>query len=657
MGWVVQARTDSDAVRGPYRAVPRPEPRGVAARAWTVLFTAVALWEIFLRADSRILAPATKLWLFLLCLLAFVFVGHALVRLIAAASGKLLGRARARTLAPAAFALAAGTAVGAEYALLTFNAPMAPLKLTPIVALAVAVLAWLAALVTRPDARGPAARERAGVATVAAVLAGLGLAAAVLRPDVGSALIKRNSAFGRFLGHSLAALPRHPPAAAQVTRPPNLPAAQPLGRASVVLVTIDALRRDGLGTYNGRADASPRIDAFARNALVFDDAYAQVPSSAPSIATTFTGRYPAHHHLRENRMALAADETTLAEALNAAGYATAAFVTNPNFSPPFHLDQGFATFRFIPSESFAFGLLLDASDPMAVDAALAWLRSVPQRPVLLWVHVMAPHSPYLPPEDLRPEAHPGTGPWFNVWNMGGTASVAPGTTYFDLGVYRALYAAEVRSADRIVGRLFDGLAELDLLDRSHVLVFADHGEAFGENDVFAHGRSLDPGETRVPLLWRLPGGAHGGERVATTVELADVVPTLTRLLGIAMPNALDGRDLSAALLDPAQRDEGFAFTQARFLDSMGVRGLLYGVRTPSRTLWLDAGYGYEGEYDRNRDPEETRMVAYTPRPDDVLHDTLLGLARATQESLRAPPEWGAIDRAQLERLRALGYVH
>jgi hypothetical protein len=124
-----------------------------------------------------------------------------------------------------------------------------------------------------------------------------------------------------------------------------------------------------------------------------------------------------------------------------------------------------------------------------------------------------------------------------------------------------------------------------------------------------------------------------------------------------MPNALDGRDLSAALLDPAQRDDGFAFTQARFLDSMGVRGLLYGVRTGSRTLWLDAGYGYEGEYDRTHDPEETHMVSYAPRPDDALHDTLLGLARAAQDSLRAPAEWGSVDRAQLERLRALGYVH
>jgi arylsulfatase len=633
--------------------MPRPRPHGVAAWAWTALFAGVALWEIFLRLDSRVLAPGTKLWLFPLLLIAFVCVGSALVRLAGAACGALLGRERARARARAAFAVAAGAAVGVEYALLTLTVPAAPLRFTPVVVLAAAVLAWL---VARASVSDDMRRGRAGVATIAALVTGFALAAALFRPDVGTALIRRNTAFGRLLGHSLARVPRALPAAAPVTRPPNLPAAAPLGRANVVLFTIDALRRDGLGTYSGRADASPRIDAFARSAIVFDDAYTQVPSSAPSLATTLTGRYPAHHHLRENRMTLAADQTTLAETLNAAGYATAAFVTNPNFAQTFHLDQGFATFRFLPSDAFAFGLLLDASDPKAVDAALDWLRSVPQRPFFLWVHIMAPHSPYLPPEDLRPPLR-RDGPWFDVWNMSTTGQVAPGTSYFDLGVYRALYAAEVLSADRIAGRFFDELAKLDLLDQSHVLVFADHGEAFGENDVFAHGRSVDPGETRVPLLWHLPGGVHGGERIPTTVELVDVVPTLTRLLGIAMPGILDGRDLSGALLDPRLRDDGFAFTQARFLDSMGVRGLVYAVRTRARTLWLDTGYGYEGEYDRERDPLETNMASYVPRAGDALHDSLLGLARMTQESLRVPAVWGAVDHDELERLRALGYVH
>src|ERR1051326_2053616 len=102
---MVQPRTERDTGRGPYRAMPRPRPHGVAAWAWTALFAGVALWEIFLRLDGRVLTPRGMLCLFPLLLLACVCVGGALVRLVGAGCGALLGRERARALARPAFAL------------------------------------------------------------------------------------------------------------------------------------------------------------------------------------------------------------------------------------------------------------------------------------------------------------------------------------------------------------------------------------------------------------------------------------------------------------------------------------------------------------------------------------------------------------------------
>lgn len=630
---------------------------GVSGRWWAGLLVAAAAWEVFLRVDSRVLAPSTKLWFFPLLLATFVLVGGALVRVVAAAGGVVLGVERASVLARPVFALVAGGVVGLEYAFLTFHHPVASVKLAPVVAVGVAVLAWLATGVAG-GARVEAERARRSTALVvlAACIASAAFAAAFTRPDVGTALLRRNTAFGRLLGHSLARVPRHVRATGTITRPPDLVATRSLGRSNVIVLSIDTLRQDALGTYGKAGDPSPRLDALAAGSVVFADAYAQVPSSAPSVATMMTGTYPMHHGVRENRMALDFAATTLAETLAAAGYATAGFVTNSNFAPGTHLDQGFATYHLLLSNESENGLLLDASDGSAVDAALAWAKAAPPRPVMLWVHVMAPHSPYVPPRDLRPELHPGSGPWFDVWNMGGDARVATGRSYFDLGVYTTLYAAEVRSADRLAGRLFDGLAALGLLDDAHVLVFADHGEAFGENDVFAHGRSLDPAETRVPLIWRLPHGLRAGTRIATTTQLADVTPTLLRLLGIAPGAPVDGRDLSAVLLGESPEDDGFAFTQARFLHSMGVKGLLYGVRTRTRMLWIDAGYGYDGEYDRRADPGEERMRAYSGNRDDPLRRTLETMAQATQESLHRPALRGAVDPQQIEQLRALGYV-
>jgi arylsulfatase A-like enzyme len=189
-----------------------------------------------------------------------------------------------------------------------------------------------------------------------------------------------------------------------------------------------------------------------------------------------------------------------------------------------------------------------------------------------------------------------------------------------------------------------------------VIFLSDHGEAFGESDVFGHGRSLDPAETRVPLAWRLPGGLEAGRRIATTVQLADLLPTLLGLLGVRVPAALDGRDLSGIVLGDAPGDDGFAFTEARFLHSMGVRGLLYAVRTRRRTLWLDAGYRYAGEFDRTRDPAEHDRLPIRAHADDTSHASLLSLAAAAQSALATLAARVEVDDVHQERLRALGYV-
>ncbi len=624
----------------------------MSERWWAALLAATALWEIFLRVDSRVLTPAAKVWLFALLVVAFVVVGVAVIRVLGGIARRMLGPEHAARLARPAFVAGATGIVGVEYAFLTLHHPFGPLWYMVVVAAGAGALAWL---VTSRGAQADVGEAALGTPVLVPVAFAVGVAFAVActRPDVGTALIKRNTALGRALGHGLALVPRRIADAGPVTtRPPDLVASRPLGRSSVVVLTIDALRRDGLAPYNGRRDTSPRLAAFADDAVVFDDAWAQVPSSAPSIATLWTGLFPARHHLRENRMALDLGMTTVAEMLGDAGYATAAFVTNPNFAPGFHLDQGFATYHYVPATEREYGLLLDASDPVVVDEAIEWARTA-RRPMLLWVHVMAPHSPYLPPADLRPPSEP-SGPWFDVWNMGGDSRIAPGHAYFDLGRYRRAYAAEVRSADRLAARLFDGLGAAGVLEDAHVIVTADHGEAFGEHDVFWHGRSFDPGEAGVPLLWRLPGAAHGGTRVATTMQTADVAPTLLRLLDVTH-GRLDGRDLSAAVVGEMPGDDGFAYTQARFLGSMGARGLLYAVRTRKQTLWLDAAYGYDGEFDRVADPNEERMDRYRGPRDAPLRRTLETMAHDSQANLHASVA-GTLDPKQIEQLRALGYV-
>jgi len=659
---------------------PRADESEKAAEqiAWrrgvgTLLF-AVACWEVFLRVDSAILAPATKAWLFPLLVLAATLDGVVLGDAAAALAGAVFGAAPARRARRVAFPWLVAAAAALEYALLAFHHLDGRVDWRVLAAVAIVAAAWSAAgaviavaakrTMAAAEGAAPAARTAAAAEAAAAppprrvaaiaALATAALIATFARSDVFYALAKRNTALGRVLGHGLAMFP---PTLAPAPVAPTLaalPARAGAGSASVVLMSIDALRADRVAPYGAPLERSPRLAALARESVVFDDAYTQSPNSAPSMATVLTGLYPFHHRVRTNRVALLAAEPRLPEILAAAGYATAAFVTNPFFAAPFRFERGFGTYRYLPSTLGPDGLVRDTSDPQAVDQALAWVREHRARPFFLWIHVMAPHSPYIAPDDLRPPPAPQRGPWFDVWNVQAPeARLAGNRTSFDRDVYAAAYAAEVASADRLAGRLLDGLAAAGLLDDAHVIVIADHGEAFGESDVFGHGRSLDRAETRVPFVWRLPRSARAA-RVTTTVQLADVMPTLLDVLGIAAPSGRDGRDVAGLVLGDAYEDDGFAFTESRYLHSMGVHGLLYAGRTRRHTLWLDAGYPYSTGFDRTVDPgEQTRRRADAGDP---LYPRLAALARAAEDALAATPPKIAIDAEQRERLRALGYA-
>jgi arylsulfatase A-like enzyme len=358
-------------------------------------------------------------------------------------------------------------------------------------------------------------------------------------------------------------------------------------------------------------------------------------------------------------MLLPDEVTTLAEHYHGAGFATAGYVTNINFDTAFNFQQGFDDYAFFDAETDSDGLMLDSSDTAAVDAALSWAGEQRGKPIFLWVHLMAPHSPYLPPADLRPQLEPGRGEWFNVFNMPfANARVEGLKTYFDRDVYLDLYTAETASVDRDIARLLAGLDNLGVSDDAHVIFVSDHGEAFGEADTFSHGHSPHVSQARVPFIWKLPGARRAGSRLDMTVQAADIAPTLLTLAAVEYRHAeVDGRDISAILVGETAPDDGFAFTDAGYVDTLGARGLKYAARSGARSIWLDAGFPYVSEFDRRADPQEHSGSRYRARDEDWLYATLVELVDSSERQLGASQGPVALDAHQQERLRALGYMH
>lgn len=392
---------------------------------------------------------------------------------------------------------------------------------------------------------------------------------------------------------------------------------------NVVVVTLDTLRADRLGCYGFAGVQTPHIDALAREGVVFDQVTATVPLTFPSHATMFTGLLPPRHGIRDNGgFFLDEKRTTLAERLAAQGWETGAFVGAWVLASKWGLAQGFRTYsdKFDLSryKSISLGSVQKPGDEV-MDDALRWMETVQEKKFFAWIHLYDAHTPYEPPEPYR--------------------SRYPGQPY----------VAEVAYTDAVVGRLTSWLRERGLMERTLVVLTADHGESLGEHGESTHAYFIYDSTMDVPLIVRTPWGDRG--RVSSQVSGADLFPTVLELLGQAPEAGLDGRSLALGVLNPQALAGGRAYVETYFpryhFGWQHLRGLRDGrykyIEAPTPEL-----------YDLQQDPGERHNIfkANSQRAEDLR----LAMEKLAAESSDVVPERTELDPETLQRLAALGYV-
>jgi arylsulfatase A-like enzyme len=341
----------------------------------------------------------------------------------------------------------------------------------------------------------------------------------------------------------------------------------------VILIVCDTLRADHLSCYGYLRETSPHLDAFAKEAVLFENAITNATWTLPSHGTMFTGLYPKNHSLTANAN-LPESTVTLAEALRDAGYLTAGYT-------------GFS-FWLYPWRGFAHGFdLYNVPEwhvrPVYNTQALleGWLDNHPVPNLFLFFHNFDVHAkpgtqydglPYGPDdpsflhfanEFVSPPTFKREGrdkiaaeDFMLAANRGQLTVTAEEIAYCI-----ALYDDCIRMVDHHINAFFDKLKEMELYDRALIIVTSDHGEEFGEHGKYGHDNVYEP-NARVPLLIRFPNAKHAGIRYPQVVQLTDLYPTVLGVLGLPLPNPVDGQNL-LDVLENSRPPLGKAYVQRR----------------------------------------------------------------------------------------------
>ena len=407
---------------------------------------------------------------------------------------------------------------------------------------------------------------------------------------------------------------------------------------NVLLVTLDTVRADHLPIHGYEGVKTPNMDRLAADGVVFNNAIAPTPLTLPSHTSILTGTYPLFHGVRNNGDFHAAPElTTAAEMFKSAGYSTAAFVGAYVLDSRFGLDQGFDLYdddmvdgRQVPS-NFMFK---DRRAGNVVRRVREWLDqweadAAANKPFFLWVHLYDPHAEYEPPEPYR-------------------------TRFAD-----NLYDGEIAYTDSELGVLFDTLKARGIYDDTLVALTADHGESLGEHGERTHSVFIYNATTWVPLVVKLPGSEHAGERVDATVSIIDILPTVIDAVDLeGRIGEGPGRDIQGISLVPLM--EGAAADPGRLVYSESYLPFYYHNWAPPVSVrngelrYIDLP---EAElYDMREDPAELTNLHEQRRSEAAE-------IREGLEALRKRHSRGEMAESRREmdpetraKLMALGYI-
>ena len=457
------------------------------------------------------------------------------------------------------------------------------------------------------------------------------------------------------------------PSCLQKTDSPVVDSAR--AQPDVILIVIDALRRDHLGMYGYDKPTSPGMDSLAANGTIFDNAYSHGSQTFNSTASLLTSKYFPHllprpdskriedlsseTAARHSRVPiLAASNLTLAESLAQGGYQTLGIFTNPHHHSTSGFWQGFDVARYLSPRK---GDVAYARGPKIHQAFFEWYdEERDSGPYFAYLHFMDVHNPYRPPRFLRKQFVTVKGR--DLYRKG----VPEGDripTEDDLQYMIALYDAEIRFVDLVLENLVHGLRERDALENTILVITSDHGDEFMDHGGLGHGSTLERELIQVPLV--ITGLPSEARRETALSRHIDVAPTILELAGLPSSAQFEGRSLLSS-------ETGAQEESLEAASSFAAVAKLRSLTTQEWHFTFDPKGPQTRLYRLASDPKG--LVDLSEEYPAVTQNFLTDLGKlealralSAQQALDAAPDHPGgeerhVNEAVLQQLEALGYV-
>lgn len=425
---------------------------------------------------------------------------------------------------------------------------------------------------------------------------------------------------------------------------------------NVIMISLSNVSAEHMSLYGYERITTPRLDAWAKDAIVFENAFTQSSWTLPVGVSLFTSLYPYAHGVtdRYENNVLSENIKTLPEVMKENGYATAAFTGGLDYSKTFGHMRGFDT---VVEEGEEVNWPTDfAGLSTAFLRAHEWLEKQKENKFFLFVHGYDTHCPFIPPEKfagvfsenknavtidtsqcLRGYRNNETETYEAYYFKNGQHKTA--LTKNDIRYLEDSYDEEILSADDLTMKFLQNI-EKRVLDKTVIIVFSDHGEMFAK-----HGRFGRAGAIRgtlyddvlhIPLIMKIP--EQKGRRMDALVEVVDIMPTLLNMLNIRAETIAQGKDLLS--LRKEDRDN-FVFSGSEF--NVGLVSSAYRQKSVNEAVRnYDWKLIHEVKLSDSGAVEEETFELYDIKNDkDELHNVIDDRADIAAELKSVLSEWAA----------------